>query len=227
MRDLAQSEGRIMKTDALLKQDIDAELDWDPAINPAHVGVAVTEGVVTLTGHVTSYPQKWAIQKAVRRVSGVKAIALDVEVCIAPIHRRDDTDIAAAAMTALEWHTELPPDAISVTVEKGWITLQGEVDWDYQRRSAERIVRGLQGVVGLCNDITLRKKVVAADIAERIRQALARRVEREARGVTVQVDDNVVTLRGSVHTWQERDATRGAAASAAGVSEVVDELTIG
>ncbi len=226
MRDLARSEGFIMKTDSLLKQDIVAELDWDPAIDAAHVGVAVTDGVVTLTGHVRSFSQKWAIQKAMRRVSGVKAIALDVEVCIAPIHQRDDTDIAASAMTALKWHTELPPDAISVTVEKGWITLQGEVEWDYQRRTAERIVRGLQGVVGLCNDIALRKKGVAADVAERIRQALARRVERESRGVTVQVNHDVVTLRGNVHTWQERDAVRGAAASASGVTEIVDELTI-
>ena len=216
-----------MKSDSLLKQDVVAELDWDPAINAAHVGVTVEDGVVTLTGHVTSFSQKWAIQKAVRRVAGVKAIALDVEVCIAPIHQRDDTDIAAAATAALKGHTELPPDTISVTVEKGWITLQGEVDWDYQRRCAERIVRGLHGVVGLCNDIVLRKKAVAADVAERIRQALARRVERESRGVKVQVDNNVVTLTGNVHTWQERDAARGAAASAAGVTEVVDELTIG
>jgi osmotically-inducible protein OsmY len=226
MRDLAQPKGLIMKTDSLLKQDIVAELEWDPAIDAAHVGVAVTDGVVTLTGHVTSFSQKWAIQKAVRRVSGVKAIALDVEVCIAAIHHRDDTDIAASAMTALKWHTELPPDAIRITVERGWITLQGELDWDYQRRSAERVVRGLHGVVGLCNDIALRKKVVAANVAERIRQALARRVERESRGIDVQVSDNVVTLRGNVHTWQERDAARGAAASAAGVTEVVDELTI-
>jgi osmotically-inducible protein OsmY len=226
MRNLAQSTGAIMKTDSLLKQDIAAELDWDPAVNADHVGVAVGDGVVTLTGHVTSYTQKRAIQKAVRRVSGVKAIALDVEVCIAPIHRRDDTDIAASAEVALRWHAELPADAISVTVDKGWITLQGEVDWDYQRKSAERVVRGLQGVVGLCNDIMLRKKVVAGDVAERIRQALARRVERESRGLTVHVNDNVVTLRGKVHTWQERDAARGAAASAAGVTEVVDELSI-
>jgi osmotically-inducible protein OsmY len=215
-----------MKTDSWLKRDIVAELDWDPAINADHVGVAVSNGVVTLTGHVTSYPQKAAIQKAVRRVTGVKAIALDVEVCIAPLHRRDDTDIAASADLALRWHAELPSEAITCTVDKGWITLQGEVDWDYQRRSAERAVRGLQGVVGLCNEITLRKKVVASDVAERIRQALARRVERESRGLTVEVVDNVVTLRGNVHTWQERDAARGAAASAEGVSEVVDEMTI-
>ena len=216
-----------MKTDAVLKQDIVAELDWDPAVDPEHVGVAVDRGVVTLSGHVATYSQKWAIQKAVRRVAGVKAIALDVEVCLAPFHRRDDTDIATAAKTALAWHAELPPDAISVTVDKGWITLQGEVAWDYQRRCAERVVRGLRGVVGLGNEITLAKRPAAADIAQRIHAALARRVERESHGISVQVDGHVVTLRGNVHTWEEREAARGAAASATGVTEVVDDLTVG
>lgn len=217
----------IMKTDFLLKQDIVAELDWDPAINADHVGVAVSDGIVTLTGHVTTYPQKWAIQKAVRRVAGVKAIALDIEVCVASSHRRDDTDIATSADLALRWQAELPAEAVGVTVDKGWITLQGEVDWDYQRKSAERAVRGLRGVVGLDNHIKLRKKAVVADVAALIHQALARRADRESRKLAVEIADNVVTLRGSVHSWQERDAVRGAAASAAGVSEVVDELTIG
>ncbi len=215
-----------MKTAAALKQDILAELDWDPAIEADSIGVAVSEGVVALTGHVASYAQKWAVQKAVRRVAGVKAIALDLEVCIAPDHRRDDTDIAAAATACLNWQAKLPPGAVSVTVDKGWLTLEGEVALACQRQGAERALRSLKGVVGIDNAITVKKRVQPADIAERIRAALARRTDREARHVSVVVDQGVVTLRGSVHSWQERDAAVGAALSTTGVGEVINELTI-
>ena len=216
-----------MKTDADLKRDVTAELAWDPAVKSTAIGVAVKDGVVTLTGHLETFAEKHAAARALRRVAGVKAIALELDVKLAPDHRRSDTDIATSAEQALRWNTLVPVDAIRLTVDHGWITLQGEVEWDYQRRSVEKAIRPLMGVVGISNEITLRTRPHADRLAQKIEDALTRQALREAKRVKVEVDGSTVTLRGAVHSWQERDAAQGVAWSAPGVGNVVNELTVG
>jgi osmotically-inducible protein OsmY len=216
-----------VKTDADLKREVEAELAWDPAVQSTAVGVAVKNGVVTLTGHLDTYSEKWAVEKALRRVEGIKAIALELDVRLSPDHQRSDTDIARAAEHALQWHTQVSADAVRITVDRGWITLQGEVDWHYQRRSVEKAVRHPKGVTGVSDEISLRRQPTPADLAQRVRQALIRQAVREVKHMDIKVHDGVVTLRGTVHSWHERDAAQGVAWSAPGVRQVVNELQIG
>lgn len=215
-----------MKTDQQLKKDVIAELEWDPAINAAHVGVAVKDGVVTLTGHLDTYAEKYAIERAVLRVRSVRGIAVELDVKLDPNHRRSDSEIAAAAESALKWHSLIPSDRIRVQVEKGWVTLLGEVNWDYQRREAEKAVRTLTGVVGVSNAITLKTAAAPADVAKRIRDAMVRHAENESRQLEVSVEGDTVILRGTVDSWTERATASSAAWSAPGVAKVVNELTI-
>ena len=216
-----------MKTDVELKKDVEAELAWDPAVRATAIGVAVKDGVVTLTGHIETYVEKYAAAKAVRRVTGVKAIALELDVRLSPEHRRSDTDIAAAAEQALRWNTSVPPDKVRITVDKGWITLQGELEWDYQRRSVDRAIRPLMGVVGVSNDIAIKPKVTSGDLQKRITEALKRQAEREVDRMDIKVDGSTVTLRGKVNSWHERDAAAGTVWSAPGVRAVINDLAIG
>lgn len=216
-----------MKTDAQLKLDVTSELEWDPAIIPTHIGVAVNEGVVTLTGHIGTYAEKASVERALKRVAGVKAYALELDVKLAPDHRRSDTEIAQAAQAALKWQAAVPDDKIQVKVEKGWITLSGEVPWDYQRVAATKAVRSLIGVVGVSNDIVLKDQPVSSNVADRIREALVRHAEREAKDVRVEVSGRQVTLRGTVDSWEDRVVAQGAAFSAPGVASVVNELRLG
>lgn len=215
-----------MKTDEQLKNDVTTELEWDPSINASQVGVAVNKGVVTLSGHLDTYAEKYAIEKAVGRVEGVKAIAVELDVKLESGHRRSDTEIAAAAESALKWHSRVPEEKIQVKVEKGWITLKGEVEWDYQRRYAEKAVRALTGVVGVSNIIALKPSITPANVTGRIRDALTRHAEREAKNIEVLVKGSEVTLRGKVDSLAERAAVFGAVWSAPGVSSVSNEITV-
>jgi osmotically-inducible protein OsmY len=210
-----------------LKRDVEAELAWDPAVRATAIGVAVRDGVVTLTGHIETYAEKYAAEKALRRVTGVKAIALELDVRLSPEHHRSDTDIATAAEHALRWNTSVPADKVRITVDKGWVTLQGEVEWDFQRRSVERLIRPLMGVVGISNEMALRQRVTPDDLHKRIAEALKRQVEREVDRMDIQVDGSTVTLRGRVNSWYERDAATGTAWSAPGVRAVINDLSIG
>ena len=215
-----------MKTDAQLKKDVTAELEWDPSINASHVGVAAADGVVTLTGHLSTFAEKYAIERAVQRVEGVKAIALEVDVKLEPGHKRSDSEIAGAVESALSWHALVPAERIQAKVEKGWVTLKGEVDWEYQRQNAEKAVRPLTGVVGVSNLVTLKPSVTRAKVADRIRDAMARHAEREAKHIEVMVSGSAVTLRGTVDSWAERNAAFGASWSAPGVLSVVNEIKV-
>lgn len=214
-----------MKTDAQLQKDILAELAWDPAINATDVGVIVKDGVVTLAGHLTNYAEKYAAERAARRVSGVKAMAVEIEVRLSPSYKRGDSDIAAAAKRALEWNVTVP-DTIQLKVENGWITLSGEAEWDYQRKAAERSVRDLFGVVGVTDLVKVKPKVSPSDIEKGVRDALVRQAEQEASQLQIKVDGTIVTLRGKVHSWTELRAAQSAAWAAPGVSSVVNELTV-
>ncbi len=215
-----------MKTDADLKRDVLTELSWDPLVPETRVGVAVSEGVVTLTGHLDTYAEKVAAKRAAERVGGVKAIAVEIDVIPLGIHQRSDTEIAAAVEHAMAWNTSVPADQVKVTVEKGWVTLEGELDWNFQRRAVERMIRPLKGVVGISDDIRLKALPLPTNLSNRIKEALTRQAMREAKRIEIAVDGSVVTLRGHVHSWAERNSAEGATWSAPGVSRVNNQLTI-
>lgn len=215
-----------MKTDLLLKSDIDDELMWDPAVNPANVGVAVKDGIVTLSGTVDSYAQKHAVARAVRRIGGVRGMAVELEVRLAPDHVRTDAEIAQAALHALRWHSLVPDDRVKVEVEDGCVTLTGDVDWGYQSASAEQALQPLVGVREMNNQIRIAHHVDAQQIRADIGAALTRHVQREASHIAVQVEGGVVTLRGTVDSLPEHDAVIGTAFGAKGVTQVVDRLEV-
>ena len=215
-----------MKTDSDLKRDVLTELLWDPLVPEARVGVAVSDGVVTLTGHLDTYAEKVATKRAVERVAGVQAIAVELDVIPAGVHQRSDTEIAAAVQHALSWNTSVPQGRVNVTVEKGWVTLSGELDWNFQRRAVERMIRPLKGVAGIIDNIALKALPIPVNLSSRIKDALTRQAVREARRIEISVDGSVVTLRGNVHSWAERTAAEGATWSAPGVSRVNNQLTI-
>lgn len=215
-----------MKTDVQIKSDVTAELMWDPAVNYANVGVAVKDGVVTLSGTVDTYLQKHAVERAVRRVGGVRGIAVDMEVRLSPGHKRTDAEIAQAALHALRWHSLVPDDKVKVEVEDGWVTLTGEVDWRHQIASAEQCVRPLVGVRGVTSTIHLKERASAEDIRTGIAAALARHARREAGHIAVEVDGAAVTLRGKVDSLAEHDAAIGTAIAAKGVVRVIDRIDV-
>jgi osmotically-inducible protein OsmY len=215
-----------MKTDLQLKSDVTAELMWDPAVNPANVGVAVKDGIVTLSGTVDTYLQKHAVERAARRVSGVRGLAIDLEVRLAPGHRRTDAEIVQAALHALRWHSVVPDDRVKVEVEDGWVTLRGHLDFGYQSASAEQAVRPLIGVRGVTNEIRLVQHASAQQMRADIAAALTRHAQREASHIAIDVDGGVVTLRGKVGSLPEHDAVIGTAHSAKGVTGVIDRIEV-
>lgn len=215
-----------MKTDLDLKNDVLQELLWDPLVPEARVGVSVNEGVVTLTGHLDSYSEKVATRRAAERVAGVKAIAVELDVIPSGVHQRSDTEIAAAVQHALSWNTAVPQERVRVTVEKGWVTLSGELDWNFQRRALERMIRPLKGVAGIVDNIELKSLPISVNLSNRIQDALTRQAQREAKRIEISVDGSVVTLQGHVHSWAERNAAEGATWSAPGVSRVNNQLTV-
>jgi len=215
-----------MKTDSDIKKDVLSELLWDPLVSDTKVGVTVNEGVVTLTGHLDTYAEKVAAKRAAERVSGVKAIAVEIDVVPVGAHQRSDTEIALAVEHALSWNTSVPQDRVKVTVEKGWVILTGDLDWNFQRRAVERMVRPLKGVVGITDNIKLKTLPVPLKLRERIQDALTRQAMREARRIDVIVEGSEVTLRGQVHSWAEKNAAEGASWSAPGVVSVNNQLTV-
>lgn len=215
-----------MKSDADLKRDVIEELAWDPAVDATAIGVAVKDGVVTLSGQLDSLARKFAVERALHRVAGVHAIAMELDVKLASEHRRTDAEIAAAAELALRWNSLVPAEGVRVTVERGAISLTGEVEWDYQRQAAFKAVRHLVGVTAVRNDILIKPSITRAHVARSIEQALARQAGREAARIGITVADGTVTLRGTVHSLAERKAAQGAAFAAAGVRAVVNELRV-
>lgn len=215
-----------MKTDAQLQNDVEAELAWDPAVTHTNVGVLVKDGVVTLTGHPASQAEKYAIERAAQRVTGVRAIAVELEVKLPQGDERTDADIALAAERALDWSALVPHQAIKVMVENGCVTLTGEVDWEYQRRAAEAAVGNLLGVTAVSNQVAVNPRLTAGDITAMIERALARQAQREARHIEVSVNGTDVTLTGTVHSWAERRAAQGVAWSAPGVANVTNHLKV-
>ena len=215
-----------MRTDAQLQEDVIVELQWEPAVDATQIDVEVKDGIVTLAGHVGSYLEKWEAQRAAQRVSGVKALAVEVDVSLPGSSARNDVDIARAASNVLQWSTYFPEDQIKVLVENGWITLSGDLDWEYQREAAETAVRGLMGVSGISNQIVLKSIATLRSDKSSIEAALKRRIHSDARHIKVDINGAAVTLSGTVHSRAEPDAARNAAWSTAGVHNVSDSLNI-
>jgi VCBS repeat-containing protein len=215
-----------MKNDLDLQRDVFDELKWEPAVHSTDIGVIVKDGVVTLEGVVDSYPEKWAAERAAKRVSGVKALALELEVKLPGFGHQTDADIAEAAENALKWDVLVPQDRIKVTVEKGFLALEGQVDWEYQRSAAKKAVLNLTGVKGVANEITVKPTVAPTDVKAKIEGALKRNAILDAQQITVQADGGKVTLRGNVSSWAERDEAEAAAWAAPGVNEVKDLIAV-
>jgi osmotically-inducible protein OsmY len=214
-------------TDAEIQRDVQAELKWEPRVQATEIGVAVKDGVVTLTGWVDSYSKRWAAEEAAHRVRGVKAVANDIEVRLGVGEERTDSEIAAAAVRALQWDALLVPEKIDVTVSKGWVTLKGTVEWQYKKSEAERVVRNLAGVKGVINLIDVKPKAQPAEIKKQVEQALVRSAQTDAQNITVEVEGSKVILKGKVRSWAERQEAERAAWRAPGVATVDNRITIG
>lgn len=212
-----------MTTDRDLKRDIERELEWDPALDARRIGVAVVDGIATLTGEVMSYPEKWKAERATERIMGVKGIANDIEVRLAAV--RTDADIIRAAVEALDADVDVPRE-ITVRVDDGQLTLTGQVGWDYQRRAAARAVRGIVGVRGVTNLITLAPGVEPEDIKARIEETFTRAAVYDAGNVRIEVMGSEVALRGTVRSWVERNEAQKAAYAAPGVTAVHNYLVV-
>lgn len=215
------------RTDAALQEDVLAELDFDARVQPNEVGVRVTDGIVTLMGTVDSYFKKRAAEEAALRVDGVRAVANELEVRLPGMAERTDEDIARAIVRALEWNVSIPHEGIDVAVSHGIVTLRGQVEWEYQRRAAEREAYNTIGVRSVVNLITVREKVMPADVKQKIEAALVRSAETDASRIQVDVQGSKVILRGRVRSYAERQDAERVAWSAPGVTEVENTIAIG
>lgn len=215
-----------MRSDLELLKDVTEELKFEPSVDEKEIGVGVKSGVVTLTGKVPSFAEKFAAERAVERVSGVRAVADDLQVKLTPANSRSDTDVALAAVNALAWDMEVPDDKIKVKVVNGWVTLEGHAEWHFQKAAAERAVRFLTGVKGVTNLIAISPKVSPTDVMKRIEDAIKRSAELDAKRVFVEAEGSKVTLRGTVRSWAERDEAERAAWAVSGVSNVEDRITV-
>jgi osmotically-inducible protein OsmY len=216
-----------MKTDSQIQQDVMAELKWEPAVQAEQIGVEVKDGIVTLAGHVDSFAEKWNAERAAQRVSGVKALAVEIDVKLPGSDQRTDADIAQSCENVLLWTTYLPKDSVKVMVESGWVTLTGHVKWEFQRATANAAIRYLAGVKGVSNQVAIKPdSATAAAVKSDIEAALKRRAVSEAQHIKVEVNGNEVTLSGKVPSWADRDAAGTAAWASPGVSKVVDNIAI-
>lgn len=215
-----------MKTDIQIQKDVMDELRWQPYLNASEIGVAVKDGIVTLSGQVDSFSKKLIAEKAAKKVAGVKAVAEDIQVGISPGFRKTDTEIAEAVLNALKWHTAVQEEKIKVKVEDGVVRLEGEVEWDYQRNNAKSAIENLTGVRSVINLIRIRPHVTAFDIKQKIRAAFQRSATIDAGKIRTETVGNKVTLRGKVRSLAEKEDAEIAAWNAPGVTSVDSYLEI-
>jgi len=212
--------------DSDLRRKVIEELDWEPSVDASQIGVAVKNGIVALSGTVLSYPERRIAERAASRVAGVKAVAADLEIKLFGTAARSDFDIAQSALTNLRFNASIPSDRIQVLVEMGWVTLDGEVEWQYQKTAAGYAVKYLLGVKGITNRIAIKPKLNPADVKSKIENAFARRAHLDANQIKVEAIDSKVILRGSVRSWEEKKQAETAAWSAPGVSTVQNEVVV-
>jgi len=209
-----------------LQHDVMEDLRWDPSIDASKLGVATSDGVVTLTGGVPSYFQKQTAERIAKRVAGVRAVANDIEVQLPSAVEKTDAGIATTVLNALTWSSSVPDEQIKVSVSKGWVTLEGNVEWNYQREAAEKVVEELIGVKGVTNRISVSPHIKSREVKHEIKAALHRYAELESRNIEVDAADSTVTLRGSVRSWAERKEAENAAWMAPGVTQVRNEIIV-
>lgn len=214
------------KTDTDIKSDVLTELKYEPSVKTTDIGVLVKDGAVTLTGFTTTYGEKWDAVRATKRVSGVRAVADDIKVKLAGSHERTDGEIAASAADHIEWSTSVPDDKVDITVQDGWVTLEGKLEWWYQKNAAENAVIFLTGVKGVSNLITITSKAVASEIEASIEKAFERNALLDSNKIEIQITDNKVTLRGKVRTYAEREEAERVAWAAPGVYSVDDKIKV-
>ena len=215
-----------MRTDAIIKEDVLNELDWEPSIDATKVGVTCVNGVVTLSGYVNTFTEKLAAERAAKRVFGVRAVVEEIEVKIGGVYKRTDQDIAQAALNNLRWRTNVPDKDISLKVENAWITLEGTVEWNFQKDAAKNAIKDLAGVRGVTNIIRVKSAVEPSNIKDKIKKAFERNATLDADHVNVRVDGHKVILSGSIQSMAEKKQAEEAAWAAPGVTEVVDNLEI-
>lgn len=215
-----------MKSDADIKRDVQNELQWEPSLDEREIGVNVQDGVVTLVGRVVHFADKYTAEEVVKRVSGVRAIANEIEVTIPKAGERSDTDIASAAANSLRWNVSFGASDIKAVVRHGWITLSGQVPYGYQKSAAEGAVRYLRGVTGITNEITVKPSVKMADVKDKIQSAFERQAMLDAKDIDIDLDGSAVTLKGHVHSYREKDDAARAAWSAPGVAKVENKLQV-
>jgi osmotically-inducible protein OsmY len=215
-----------MKTDSMLQQDVIAELLYEPGLDASNIGVVANGGVITLTGTVPSYPGRYAAEHAAERVAGVRAVADETKVDLPSLHKRSDQDIAAAALNAMSWQVRVPSGAIQVRVDNGWVTLDGSVDFNFERQAAENAVRHLTGVIAVNNLITLKAAVSASGLKKDIESAFGRAAQVNASHIGLKVTGNKVVMSGNVSSWAERREAEHAAWSAPGVWQVENNLQV-
>ncbi len=215
-----------MKSDSQLQHDVLAELKWEPCVTASKIGVEVQSGVVTLAGQVGSYSEKWHAERAAQRVSGVGALAVALKVKLAGVDNRTDADIALSIESVLLWSTSIPDGAIKVMVENGFVTLTGDVGWQYQRLAAADSVRNISGVTGVSNQVAIKPTVTMSAVKGEIEAALKRNAAEDAKMITVEVHGADVTLKGKVSSWAERESATTSAWGTPGVRSVRDEMTL-
>ena len=215
-----------MKSDTQLQQDVMAELTWEPSVHAAQIGVEAKDGVVTLTGQVSSYHEKWNAENAAQLVNGVKALVVNMDVRLPALSQRSDEDIARSVENCLAWMAPEGMDKVTVLVERGQVLLSGEVDWQYQKQDAVDAIRHLRGVTGVVNQVGLKHKVSRLEVKQEIEAALSRRARVDAKKIHVEVNGCDVTLTGTVESWAERQSALHAAWSAPSVANVADRLVL-
>ena len=215
-----------MKTDDEIKRDVEAELRWAPDIDSTDISVSVKQGVVTLAGFAKSYMDKYEAEKAAKRVAGVVGVANDIEVRLPSMDERPDPEIARDAVAALKAQLPLSSENIKVVVKNGWITLEGQVEWHYQRQSAESAVRRVKGVRGVTNLVLVKPSASPSEVKRKIEEALKRSAEVDANRITVEVNGGEVVLKGTVRSWIERQEAERAAWAAPGVTKVTDQISV-